>query len=351
MRMERIKWIDLLRALATLLVILCHATEGIYSLSISGMENLSMSSKVFAFTFFTFGRLGVPIFLMISGYLLLDKEYDSEQTKRFWRNNWFRLFVCTEIWFIIYEVFLKIFGYEVSILQVVADLLFVHKVNMSHVWYMPMILGMYLLIPFVANSLKHCEVKLLYFPILFFSIYSFGVPTGRVVLNTLGLDALSLQMSPGFSGGVYGIYIVIGYMIKKGMLQSMKNSWLTIIAVLNIALGVVLQLWSYKCGVQYNIWYDCTFLMVASAAIFELCSRVATVPAYGVVKWLSRYSFAVYLIHNLFRMPLKKYFSALNCMQFMKVFLLWGAVCILSCLAAKLISLIPKIGKPLLYMK
>jgi surface polysaccharide O-acyltransferase-like enzyme len=51
MRTERIKWIDLLRVLAILMVILCHATEGIYSLSISGMENISIQSKTAAFTF------------------------------------------------------------------------------------------------------------------------------------------------------------------------------------------------------------------------------------------------------------------------------------------------------------
>ena len=158
-------------------------------------------------------------------------------------------------------------------------------------------------------------------------------------------------MSSGFSGGVYGIYIVLGYMIKKGMLKSLKNGWLTIAAMLSIVLGVMLQLWSYKCGVQYNIWYDCVFLLVASVAVFELFSRITAVPAYSVVKWLSHYSFAVYLIHNMFRISLKKYFTALNCPQMMKVFLLWGTVCILSCLTAKLISSIPKIGKPLLHIK
>ena len=85
MRPERIKWIDLLRALAILMVILCHATEGIYPLSISGMDDLSVQSKAAAFTSFTFGRLGVPIFLMISGYLLLDKDYDPEKTVKFWK--------------------------------------------------------------------------------------------------------------------------------------------------------------------------------------------------------------------------------------------------------------------------
>ncbi len=33
---------------------------------------------------------------------------------------------------------------------------------MSHVWYMPMIIGLYALIPFVANSLQVLDEKNLY---------------------------------------------------------------------------------------------------------------------------------------------------------------------------------------------
>ena len=75
---SHIKWIDLARAIAILGIVLCHATEGIYSLNLDYMFGISTRSAAFAFSSFTVGRLGVLQFLMITGYLLLDREYDTE---------------------------------------------------------------------------------------------------------------------------------------------------------------------------------------------------------------------------------------------------------------------------------
>lgn len=91
----RVEWIDLLRVIAIFAVVLVHATETIYGFNVEFMETISMQSKVFAITALAAGRLGVPIFLMITGYLLLDREYDPEKIVRFWKNNWLRLLVCT----------------------------------------------------------------------------------------------------------------------------------------------------------------------------------------------------------------------------------------------------------------
>lgn len=70
----RIQWIDLLRCIAICCVLLTHATERVYTFNIESMTPIS-ASVVFAFTLFSIGRLGVPIFFMITGYLLLDRSY------------------------------------------------------------------------------------------------------------------------------------------------------------------------------------------------------------------------------------------------------------------------------------
>jgi peptidoglycan/LPS O-acetylase OafA/YrhL len=94
---KRIEWIDFARMLAFFGAVLCHATEGIYKLNIKYMGTVSLQSKVFAFSAFTIGRPGVALFLMITGYLLLDRECDFETIKKFWKNNWLRLLICTWI--------------------------------------------------------------------------------------------------------------------------------------------------------------------------------------------------------------------------------------------------------------
>ena len=173
---RRIQWIDLVRVIAILCVILCHATERIYQLQLGYIDTYSIKSQIIAFAFFTIGRLGVSLFFLISGYLLLDREYSAEDCKRFWKTSCFQLWVCTVVWWIIYDLYLSFQGQEITLKTVLMDILFFHKVNMSHVWYMPVILSLYLLIPLVANALKRLDNRYLMIPISFFVIYMFGFP-------------------------------------------------------------------------------------------------------------------------------------------------------------------------------
>ncbi|WP_366463420.1 acyltransferase family protein [uncultured Clostridium sp.] len=74
---------------------------------------------------------------------------------RFYKHNLFTLFIAVEMWNIVYNIFLYIFKFEeVNMSIVIADLLFFQQVQMSHMWYMPMILGIYVAVPFVAYYIK-----------------------------------------------------------------------------------------------------------------------------------------------------------------------------------------------------
>ncbi len=107
---RRSEWIDLVRVFAIFLVVLCHAVEGgIYNFNLDSMAGLSRISKLFGFGLFTFSRLASCLFLIMSGYLLLDRVYDREKIVRFWKKSWLHLLICTVIWFLIYDLFLMIY--------------------------------------------------------------------------------------------------------------------------------------------------------------------------------------------------------------------------------------------------
>ena len=65
---ERIFYYDVLRAFAIIAVIICHVDMFFGPLT-------SQTQVIVQMTFHDIGRIGVPIFLMISGALLLNRDY------------------------------------------------------------------------------------------------------------------------------------------------------------------------------------------------------------------------------------------------------------------------------------
>ena len=155
---KRIRWIDLARAFGILTVVLCHCVHEIYRLQLTYMSSLHRTGRLFGFAAFTAGRLGVPLFLMISGYLLLNRSYTADRCRHFFRHNFLRLLACTEIWFLFYHIFLSVTNLQdFSLRDMLLEMLFIKNGSIGHMWYMPVILGVYLLLPAAANALHSLE--------------------------------------------------------------------------------------------------------------------------------------------------------------------------------------------------
>lgn len=355
MKTRHVSWIDLLRIIAIILVVLCHSSEeGIYELSLQSIAGMRLTDRIFPFVCFTLGRLGVPIFLLISGYLLLDREYDLVATKRFWVKNWAHLVLCTMLWFLVYDLFLVyITGAAMSVVDVIQDIVFLHKVNMSHVWYMPMIIGLYACIPYAANALYNVDNKLIKIPMVFFFIILFIYPTVSLISRLVDptIRTMSNQVGSGFIGGTYGVYLIMGWMLKKGSFKKVKWYWLIMTLSIAFSISVLIQLWAYSCGIGYNIWYDNPFLFVAAISLFELISRIKIKHVHKGLKWISSYAFGIYLIHFPFKLLLLDWIMGFSCSKETQVMIMWGMMLGVGFLLAMVISMIPKVGNYLLYRK
>ncbi len=185
---NRMEWIDLVRVFAIFLVVLCHAIEGgVYNFNIYVFADMNIYSRIFGFGSFTFSRLASCLFLIMSGYLLLGRSYDKEKILRFWKKSWLHLLICTVIWFLIYDIILMIYyKWETSFFTILYDLIFFHEVKMMNAWYMPAILGIYVLVPFASIALQKIDKDLLKFPVLFFLILIFAFPMIEIVNSMAG---------------------------------------------------------------------------------------------------------------------------------------------------------------------
>ncbi len=343
----RIEWIDLVRAIAILTVLYIHATDGIYIISSDAITNYTIYSRIFNFASLFVGRIGVPFFLMITGYLLLDRHYDDDRIRSFWNTSCKGLIIVTVIWSLIYVIGLKF------LVSGSSQVNFAEGGNLffSHMWYMPMIIGMYLSIPFVAVALRNFETDTIFQATIVFALLAFLIPFITLVCDMNGISGIALQYCLGFSGGTYGIYIILGYLVKKGKFKNIASYKLWITAIISFLVCVVFQYYAFVIGYNFLLWYEFPFILFGSFALFELCSRMDSVWCYSWVKVISKYSFAVFLIHNMFRLPLLPLVVVLPYSEPVKAIILWILLVVLSFTSAAIIYRIPKFGKYILYMR
>ena len=110
----RVDWLDLVRSIAIITVVLCHTTASVFYADIYLMESPTLAARLFALLFHTVGRIGVPLFLFLTGYLLLDRKYNTAtEVVRFWKTKLLPLVITYELWLLIYETYNVLFGNKV----------------------------------------------------------------------------------------------------------------------------------------------------------------------------------------------------------------------------------------------
>ena len=309
MSKDRIIWLDYARMIAIICVVITHTTETVFNLNAETLMQFSELRRISIISIFTIGRMGVPIFFFLTGYLLLDREYPREKYKAFLKNNFCCLLLTTTIWIVVYNIFNVIFfDTPFNIVKFLKSLLFVQDKIMSHIWYMYKILGIYLFIPFVANALRNTDIKVLCIPLLVAFVYQFVVPDINVWLKATGQKTISSLLDVSFSGNCYGFIILLGYLVKKGIFDKIPSTIFALLGVVGFIITVFRQSFSDVLGVSYNVWYNSATLLIADLAIFVLLSRMKL--KHGkIASCISVASFGIYLIHNLILIPLNWYYQ------------------------------------------
>jgi len=244
----------------------------------------------------------------------------------------------------------------ISILQFFEEMFFLRKVDMTHVWYLPTILGLYISLPFVSSVLRKYDISVFHFPVLIYTIFSFGYSTFNLIYRVYHPELpLSNQFSLGFSGGIYGLYILYGYFVSVGAFKKISTKIILVILVSALVSVIIIQNWFYQSGYEYNVWYDSLPLLIASIGVYELVSRTKNnqinTQMYKLIKYVSTYSFGVYLTHNMIIECIGDSFKEFAVIMPFKVILLWVICFIISLVITVLISKIPKLGKYTLYLK
>lgn len=354
---KRIYYLDIAKTFAIISVVLCHSVELIYNMNLKGWLNLGIKSQIYRTIVFTVGRLGVPIFLLISGYLLLNRRYDNDNdVKKFYKNNLISLILVTEIWIIIYNVFIVIYNNQnFDIYILIKEMFFVEKVPLRNMWYMPMIIGIYIAIPYLSKIVHTFSLKSLNIPIIMVFILTFILPTINIILKTFKLEQYGNLLDISFLGGIYGIYIVSGYFISNKIFKNIKTIRIVFMSIIFFIFSCVIQIFEYNNNVEYNIWYNSPLLYLCTLNLFELFTRINTEKMSNkikkVVTYISKISLAIYFIHIIVEMILSKYIKLIGVSNSIRVLILFEISFIFTILIIRVLSKIKIIKTKVLLVK
>lgn len=290
---KKINYFEWARAFGALAIVLLHLFS--CQLDNNGVDAVGvMRAIVYSDIQIIFTRWAVPVFIMITGALLLNPEKSLPYRK---------------LWSYIRRMLLVLatFGYLFCLMEVFAEtkqvdpalflrsfLNLIEGNSWSHMWYVYALIGLYILTPalkaFVGASSRH-ELRVALVVLL---LITSVIPSINVVA---GVGITSFITLP-----VYVFYYLFGYYAATFMKLS------GIMAGIGAVAGALMV-----CAVTASIAVDCGYadwvyanysalIVVYSCFVFLVFKRFCNTPVVrgSLVGKLASYSFGIYIIHPLF---------------------------------------------------
>ena len=193
-------WVDYVRVFATFCVVFLHSAAPL----LYKYNELPKMHWWIGNTYDSAVRICVPLFFMISGYLLLEK---NENFKIFFQKRFNKVVVPLLAWSIIY-VFGKAHygsGASVSLYSLFSILL---APAYYHLWFLYTVIGIYLFMPILRVVVNNSDRKMLNYYVLLWFLASSLIPS---LEKAIGLNSnIDLVTISGFSG-----YLVLGLLLGK----------------------------------------------------------------------------------------------------------------------------------------
>lgn len=294
----RLLYIDILRILACFSVVMLHsAAQYWYDIPVTDRDWLIMNS------YNAIVRFGVPIFVMISGVLFLDQKSAIDR-KRLFFNNVLRLAIIYVVWSVIYGIY-DCTAFEWSALKPENIFAEIYS-GRYHLWYIPMIIGLYLLIPIWKKWLEGAVKQDVQYFLLLFMIFKIIRSTVMVIKP---MECLA------FVGGIFEFgtildyqgYLILGYYIAHYGVEAKWYKYVYISGILGLVINIILGNYkSLRAGIPNGEIYDSFSLFTCFIVIALFVFGVEKMGKWNVplrlqviIKEVSLATLGIYLMHLL----------------------------------------------------
>ncbi len=254
---------DIVRTVAIVCVILLHAAN---DLTTQQMGQLEIFRWVTVDIYQSVGRMGVLLFLILTGALLLQPSKLDEPIGVFFKKRWARIGLPFVFWGVIFFVWdFAVLHQPITSSAIVQGIL---TGPYYHFWYLYMLTGIYLLTPILRIVMAHANQTIIKYFIVLWLLGASIVPVASLV-TTYYLDPNVLAFT-----GYAGFFVLGAYLLNV----KMRRSTLLVLMGLGLALTVVgtYAIAATVGGVEMYFFqqYLSPTLILASVTLFLLLNTI-----------------------------------------------------------------------------
>lgn len=308
---ERVYYLDVIRVFALFCVVIIHVSATFWAPFKTEID--SAEWKICNF-FDGFAHIGVPLFVMLSGAVTLGRGYTIKKCLSKILHYCFVLLVFSSIYTAV--KYLKSGSFPGKA-RIIHDIL--TGDSAAHLWYLYMLLGLYVVIPFLDAILEKGKLPELF--IVLFVLFALLVPFAGTVLSSLSfkyagalkttIERIISKMRFFFPLGYTGLSL-IGHRLRYRELSLYKRVLIYFLGAASLlAIVAGTKYISMQSGTRNLVLYDNLSLPIVflSVSVFVFIrSVVEKSETIGLFfHKIAVNSFGIYLIHLLFIWILEEY--------------------------------------------
>ncbi len=292
---EQVIYVKVVRAFAMLVIVTFHVTFPLIYL----YNSISYGDWWIANNFYIWGKIGSPLFTMVSGMLLLNPSKD-QPILVFFKKRFVKVllpFVAWSLLYLLWRIFIRGDAFTLK----AAIILLIEGPVYYHLWFIQMILGLYLATPILRIYIRHAKREnLTYFLIVWLVTDSLLPIIKRFLGVTIGIDVV---VTTGYVG-----FFVMGYYLRNISLtrRQIIPVLLTIVAALLFTQYATNALTVQNEGTFDNFFVlnDSFNLIIVAIGLFLLFKSIDYEQLFHkfffvekLVMWISSCSLGIYFVH------------------------------------------------------
>lgn len=250
---------------------------------------------------YSIGRIGVPLFFMVSGYLMLQKE---EPLVLFYTKRMRKVLIPLLFWSLIYAIFVRFVMHKEMTFSLNTPIFY-------HLWFLYVILFLYLITPVLSAIRKSKYGKRIF-------TLSVGIWFILFILSPFLSKHFESTHTLYYPYGTYFIgfigYYLLGYLLGDIKIEAKKAWRLSLVLfvfcmMLTVYLSYDAARLTHTFDSFYSGYYSLLVFVATLSAFFMLRYRANRPVLREQITILATLSFGIYLIHPIFLALLKRLFG------------------------------------------